>query len=90
MEDKNNKLHTAVNHPTHYCQGNIEVIDYIRDSLGEEGCYDFCIGNVIKYIARAKHKGKWVQDLEKSIWYLNYALDIAKHNEKLENQSSSK
>lgn len=65
-----------VNHPSHYNFGSIEVIDYIRSTLGEEGCRDFCIGNVLKYVSRAKHKGKPVEDLEKASWYLDYAIEI--------------
>ena len=31
---------------------------------------NFNIGNVIKYITRAKHKGTELQDLKKALWYL--------------------
>ena len=58
----------AVDHPSHYNSGKIEVIDYIEDqNLG------FCLGNAVKYISRAgkKHKDKEVEDLEKAIWYIN-------------------
>lgn len=71
------KLSDTVNHPSHYCFGSIEVIDYIRSTLGDDGCYNYCMGNVIKYISRARHKGKWCEDLEKATWYLNYAKTIA-------------
>ena len=54
-----------VNHPSHYNQG-IEAIDYI-----ESHKMNFCIGNVIKYITRAKHKGTELQDLKKALWYLD-------------------
>jgi hypothetical protein len=51
--------------PKHYNTGKIEVIDFIEDQkLG------FHLGNVVKYICRAKHKGKEMQDLEKALWYL--------------------
>lgn len=62
-----------VNNPKHYTDGKIEVIDFIEDkNLG------FCLGNVVKYIARAgkKHSAglsdreKEIQDLEKAKWYL--------------------
>jgi hypothetical protein len=56
-----------VNHPSHYTDGKIEVIDYIEDKkLG------FCLGNAIKYISRAgkKDPDKTVQDLRKAIWYI--------------------
>lgn len=60
--------HTAdlVNHPQHYTFGKIEVIDAIEDwQLG------FHEGNVVKYVARAKHKGRELEDLRKGAWYLN-------------------
>lgn len=58
----------AVNHPSHYTDGKIEVIDYIEDKkLG------FCLGNAVKYISRAgkKNPDKEVEDLQKAIWYIN-------------------
>ena len=65
-----------VNHPSHYNVGTIETIDYLRSVLGAEGCYDFCVGNVLKYVSRAKHKGKPLEDLEKAEWYLQYAMRL--------------
>ena len=65
-----------VNHPQHYNAGKTEVIDII-DGLGyTEG---FCVGNIIKYVSRYKHKNG-VQDLEKAKWYIDYL--IKKENEK--------
>ena len=66
----------AVNHPAHYTMGKIEVIDAIEDwKLG------FHEGNVVKYVARAKHKGekagdpaKEIEDLKKARWYLDRAI----------------
>ena len=60
-------LNDEVNHPSHYTDGKIEVIDFIEDKkLG------FHLGNAIKYIARAgkKDPDKIIQDLEKAKWYL--------------------
>jgi len=54
-----------VNHPAHYNTGSIEVIDAIEGlQLG------FHAGNVVKYVARYKHKGG-VEDLKKARWYLD-------------------
>ena len=58
----------VVNQPSHYTDGNIEVIDFIEDKkLG------FCLGNAIKYISRAgkKDPNKEVEDLKKANWYIN-------------------
>jgi hypothetical protein len=64
---------SAVNSPKHYNIGKIEVIEAIEDwQLG------FNLGNAVKYIARAEHKGKYVEDLEKAIWYLNRAVNNQK------------
>lgn len=58
--------HDAVNHPTHYTRGNIEVIDFIEDQQ-----LPYHLGNVVKYVARAGFKGDKVEDLKKAQWYLN-------------------
>lgn len=67
-----------VNHPSHYCQeGKRECIDVIRELLGDEGCYNFCMGNMLKYTYRAGHKWDSVEDLKKADWYLQFAIKIA-------------
>lgn len=56
-----------INHPAHYCDGRIEVIDFIEDKkLG------YHLGNVVKYVCRAgkKHPETEIEDLEKALWYL--------------------
>lgn len=59
-----------VNHPNHYTQGKYEVIDYIEDKLSKEELQGYCVGNVLKYISRFKHKNG-LEDLKKAEWYLN-------------------
>lgn len=60
-----------INHPSHYTQGDIEIIDYIEDKkLG------YRLGNVVKYVSRAGHKDDAIKDLKKARWYLN--REIAK------------
>lgn len=62
-----------VNSPAHYTKGGIETIDFIE----AKGLHnDYYLGNVIKYISRAKYKGKELQDLKKALWYLNRAVQI--------------
>lgn len=63
-----------VKHPSHYTTGDIEVIDYIRDKLTPEEFTGYCIGNVIKYVSRWRHKGG-SEDLRKAEVYLNWAID---------------
>jgi Protein of unknwon function (DUF3310) len=58
-----------VNHPPHYTAGGIETIDYIEaKELG------YHLGNVVKYVSRADHKGQKLEDLNKAAWYLNRAI----------------
>ena len=61
-------MNDSVNNPSHYTDGNIEVIEYIEDKkLG------FCLGNAIKYISRAgkKDSDKEIEDLKKAKWYID-------------------
>ena len=54
-----------VNNPPHYTTGGIETIDFIEaKGLG------YNLGNVVKYITRADHKGNRIEDLRKAKWYL--------------------
>ena len=54
-----------VNHPAHYKVGGIETIDFI-----EAKKLNYNMGNAVKYISRADHKGNKKQDLEKAVWYI--------------------
>ena len=65
----------SVNHPSHYNMGKFEVIDVIDDwGLG------FNLGNAVKYIARARHKGKLVEDLKKAVFYLQHEIEKAEED----------
>ena len=55
-----------VNHPSHYNMGKYEAIDVIEDWN-----LNFNLGNAVKYISRAGHKDDIVQDLKKSLWYID-------------------
>ena len=73
-EEKNDP--DMVNHPSHYADKQIEVIDYIRDTLTKEGFTEYCGGNVLKYVSRWRHKGG-VEDLKKASVYLNWMIESA-------------
>lgn len=62
-----------VNHPSHYCDGKIEVIEFIEDKK-----LDFHLANAVKYICRAgkKEGALWSEDIEKAIWYLERYLIV--------------
>lgn len=60
----------SINHPEHYNQhpAGYEAIDIAE-------AYGFNLGNVIKYVMRAEHKGNQIQDLKKAAWYLNREIE---------------
>lgn len=64
-----------VNHPSHYTDGKVEVIDYIKDKLTADQFLGYCIGNTIKYISRFQKKGNPKEDLEKARVYLGWAIE---------------
>ena len=73
----NTTQNDAVNHPSHYTQYPVEVIELTRHMT-------FTRGNTVKYVARAGYKGgpeKELEDLKKARWYLDD--DIAQLEQKL-------
>ena len=63
-------MKAEVNHPSHYNQGDFEVIDVIEDWK-----LNFNLGNAIKYIARCEHKENKESDLRKAIFYIERELN---------------
>lgn len=66
---------SAVDHPAHYggADNPCEAIKVIEAwGLG------FCLGNAVKYIARAGKKGDRLEDLEKAAWYLAREIERLK------------
>jgi hypothetical protein len=70
----------AVDHPRHYnslpakcdCGKAIECIEVVEHM-------SFCIGNAVKYLWRADHKGNALEDLQKASWYINREIERRKH-----------
>ena len=67
-------LSDNVTNPSHYTNGNIETIDYLKDTLSKEQYEGFCRGNVLKYISRYPHKNG-VEDLNKAKTYLEWLIE---------------
>lgn len=59
--------------PDHY--GGYQVLELIFSAGYGKG---FCLGNALKYIARAEKKGNAIEDLQKAKIYLTYYLDHSK------------
>lgn len=62
-----------VNQPPHYTVGGIETIDFI-----EAKKLNYNLGNVVKYLTRADHKGSKLEDLRKAQWYLTREINTLK------------
>lgn len=75
------KASEQVNHPAHYNQYPIEVIDMMTVIFGREATFHFCLLNAFKYRMRAGNKSNLQEDLEKETWYLDKAKEIDKFDE---------
>lgn len=66
----------SVNSPFHYTQGRVEAIEIIEDVVAgaPEPVVGYLMGQTLKYLLRAWHKGNASQDLQKASWYLNRAI----------------
>ena len=71
-----------IHRPAHYTFSRIEVIDVI-----EAWRLSFCLGNVVKYVARADHKGRPLEDLKKARWYLD--REIQRREQSAHDEASS-
>ncbi len=64
-----------VDHPAHYggAENPYEVIK-VLEAWGLDA--SFCLGNAVKYIARAgkKESASYIEDLKKARWYLDRAI----------------
>lgn len=72
MTEQEYRIQQAVDHPSHYGgrDDHYEAIKVI-DAWG----LGFCLGNTVKYIARAGKKDALLQDLKKAQWYLNHEIE---------------
>jgi hypothetical protein len=64
-----------VNSPSHYTQGGIETIDYIKAKLTPEEFKGYLKGNIIKYTSRAGLKDEVAQEFKKAQWYIQRMID---------------
>lgn len=72
-----------VDHPSHYTFSELEVIDAI-----EAWRLGYHLGNVVKYTARASHKGRPLVDLRKAQWYIKRAIEyIQKHPDEFDEET---
>lgn len=71
MEDKKME-NNQISHPLHYCFGKYDPVKVIRDWK-----LSFCLGNVLKHIARAGRKdgNSKLQDLLKAKQYIEFEIE---------------
>jgi len=60
-----------VNQPSHYTQGGIETIDYMKAKSTPEEFSGHLRLTAIKYLSRAGLKESTLIDLKKAQWYVN-------------------
>lgn len=65
-----------VNHPPHYCTGDIECWDAMVSAFGPEWMRAYATVTAFKYIWRAKHKGYFAEDMKKAAWYEARAAEL--------------
>jgi len=73
-DEDSSVVNDYVEHPSHYTDGGIEVIDYIEAKLTDEQFEGFLLGNVLKYSSRAGKKFDKVEDLKKAQKYLEWLV----------------
>jgi hypothetical protein len=69
------RMPESVDHPAHYggADNPYEAIKVI-EAMGI--AYDFCLGNAVKYLMRARLKGSEAEDLKKARWYIDRAIRL--------------
>lgn len=71
-------MSTAIDHPSHYNAAKTILPDgtakYEAIKVIRVWRLGFSLGNAVKYILRAPHKGTELEDLEKALWYLDDAM----------------
>lgn len=63
-----------INHPAHYTFSLFEVIDVLEAWFPTEPL----LWNAVKYLARWDKKGDPVENLEKSLWYIQRKINHLK------------
>ncbi len=61
----------SVESPSHYNNGTVECIDYLKDNMPLDNYLGYLEGNTKKYLHRWRYKKKPLEDLKKAQWYLN-------------------
>jgi hypothetical protein len=74
-EQKVTDMWDAVNSPDHYNQTEVETINVIQNSMDTKEFQGYLKGNIIKYVARHRHKGMPLKDILKAQWYMGWLVE---------------
>ena len=66
----------AVHHPSHYCKGSMEFWDAMKKLLPKDEYIGAMKYNAMKYIYRCPDKDNAIQDLDKSIAFINKLKEL--------------
>ena len=69
----------TVNHPDHYGGDTVYEVIKVLEAWGLEE--DALLWNVVKYVARAKKKGNYEEDLRKAKFYLDRRVNSLEDND---------
>lgn len=70
-------MNDAINSSHYKSECSLECYKAMIMVLGVEGFINFCLGNAFKYMWRYKYKRRPKEDLDKSNWYLNKAIEYS-------------
>lgn len=87
IKPEDEQKYEMVDHPSHYNQWSMEVIEMMRKIYGDERTADWCEMTAYKYAMRMGFKptDDVMQDLDKRNWYLNKAKSIREESEAKKN-----
>lgn len=68
-----------IDQPLHYTSSeNVECIEAIQAALGNQAFIDYCRGNAMKYLWRARLKDSLANNVRKAQYYLAKILEVIK------------
>lgn len=68
-----------IDQPFHYTNSkDVECIEAIHAALGQEAFIDYCRGNAMKYLWRARLKDSLANNVRKAQYYLSKILEVIK------------
>lgn len=83
MEAENRQF-DIVENPSHYCDGKIQCIEAMVTAFKKDKAMKSCKLNTSKYPWRSEKKKNKIEDLKKSMRYIEFYLNLAEGREVLD------